>query len=198
MRKAFHRRAAVAILAASVLAGCSQAPEGPPKLSASDIADTSDFQRSIVEDNEVTWAEYERATIAERDCLIAEGYSPGELERSGSQLGFVTDVDYSQEADPEAADRKFLAIAKGCEDEYTSLVRVVWGEHLVVYEPEERQRLLEQVVTCLQNAGIDLSADADLDEVVNTIGGLDDQGQQAATPCIEANDRLFHQSAFDS
>ena len=83
-------------------------------------------QAAILTDGEVSDAEYEQAVTADRDCVIAAGYEPAELVWDNGQLGFTVTASYEGEADPEAADKAFLATVDRCREEHSTLVATVW------------------------------------------------------------------------
>lgn len=182
-----------ALVAIALLAACAS-QGGGSVFSPEEIAAAPAFQRAILEDDEVTWSEYESAVIAERDCLQASGYSPGPLEREGSQLGFVTEVDYTDVADPEAADREFMQTADACREEYTSLVGIAWGEGLVVADPRERESLLQGMVSCLRESGVIVPHGAVLQDVVDLVSDPQVELSDAQRGCLEQYDRIFYVS----
>jgi len=83
-------------------------------------------QAQILQDGQVSDAEYEQAVTADRDCVIAAGYEPAELVRDNGQLGFTVTASYEGQADPEAADRTFPATVDRCREEHSTSVGTVW------------------------------------------------------------------------
>ncbi|QUC00770.1 hypothetical protein [Cellulosimicrobium cellulans] len=184
-------------LALVALASCG-GQDAFPLLSDSDLEAAPEFQREILADGNVTWSEYESSVIAQRDCVEAAGYSPGPIEKYGSQLEFITESDYSDSPDPEAADAEFRKTLGDCDEEYASMVRIVYGESLVVTDPEERERLRVGLVDCLNLAGLDVAADVTADEILSALDELGPDRPDSATACVEQHDRLFHTSYFDA
>ena len=83
-------------------------------------------QAEILRDGQVSDTEYEQAVSADRDCVIAAGYEPAELIWDNGQLGFTVTASYEDAADPEAADKAFLATTDRCREEHSTLVATVW------------------------------------------------------------------------
>ncbi len=192
VRLPFMRCIALAAVALSA-ASCSSAADAP-LYTAQELADAPAFQRDIIADGEVTWAEYESAVIAQRDCLVAAGYQPGEIVRQGSRLDFVTDVDYTGLADPEAANAAFEETFVDCEREYADMVGTMWAEGLVVDDADERERLVQGLIACLANGGLDVDPAATLDDVVVLLSDATLEMTPAISSCLTEHDRLFYVS----
>ncbi|WP_407342155.1 hypothetical protein [Pengzhenrongella phosphoraccumulans] len=90
--------------------------------SAREVGTASESQRRVLADGIVTLAEMNAAWESVRGCLQDASYSPGPIGAEGPGTGFTIEVDYTDEADPEAADRAFLRTHAECEDEYVTLV----------------------------------------------------------------------------
>ncbi len=119
--------AAAVMVAICTLGACSLEPD-PGPMKDVDLAALSEFQRDILTDHEVTWAEYESAILAEHACLEDAGYTPNPIKTDGARLEFTTDVDYRSEADPAAADARFLEIIADCGRTYSRVVATVWEQ----------------------------------------------------------------------
>lgn len=101
--------AEVALLIA-LISGCSQSAIGNMDVEAI-AAQTTPFQRQILEDGKVTGDEYANAVLSSRDCVRAAGGQVGEIEqRPGNQLGFETTV----ESPDESGARKIADAINNC------------------------------------------------------------------------------------
>lgn len=90
--------------------------------SAQEVGTAPEAQRRALADGAVTPAEMEAAYEAERACLREAGYTPGPVGADGPGTGFVVEVDYTGEADPEAADREFQRVHRECGERHSALV----------------------------------------------------------------------------
>lgn len=195
MRSSSER--ALALYAALVLtfAGCAKSA-ADDLFTSEQIAQMPEFQRNILDDGVVTYAEYESAIIAQRSCMEEAGYSPNEIEEipGTGQIGFTVEADYSDAADPAAADAEFLAAGKQCYDDYSVFVATAWAESLVVKDPAEYERLRAQFVSCLKDAGLDVSADDDLETLMSAVWANDSEDvsmREAINQCEDDAGRLF-------
>lgn len=177
-------------------AGCAESTS-PPIFSPDEIAQASSYQQEIIADGQVTWAEYESSVIAQRDCVAAAGYTPGPIERVGSRLDFITDVDYTAEADPEAAFERFEDSFVACEREYVDMVGTIWAESLVIDDPQARDGLVASLVTCLADNGVPLDAGADFDDAIDALADEQLEMNPGISSCLDSHDRLFYVSITD-
>lgn len=164
-----------------VLAGCSAPAE--PEITELDVdaiaAETSDFQRGILEDGVVLPEEYERAVLAQRECVTAAGASAGEIEsRGNNELSF----DWEIEAPSQEELDSITSEADSCVEEYVDAVGSVWAYQQLL-TPEERSERRPEVVACLQTAGIELADDADFEEIVESISA-DESTIETAQDCM--------------
>ncbi|MCC2315464.1 hypothetical protein [Cellulomonas xiejunii] len=90
--------------------------------SAAEVGTAPEAQRRALADGVVTLPEMVAAWKADRACLQAAGYDPGPAGVDGPGTGFEVEVDYSDEADPEAADQTFQQAHRECADEHSALV----------------------------------------------------------------------------
>ncbi|MCL2454028.1 MAG: hypothetical protein FWD18_01810 [Micrococcales bacterium] len=184
--------ALVPVALVASLGGCSHDGASGPLFSDEDIAAMPEFQRNILEDGVVTYAEYESAVIAQRSCLEEAGYSPGEIEDiGGGQIGFIVEVDYSHEPDPAAADALFLATDRHCNEEYLFYVGTAWAESQVITDPAERERLRAQFASCLKDAGLRVSADDDVEALLEAVR----KNLHSDIPTLEAVSRCEHDAS---
>lgn len=161
------------ILTVSLLA-CSN-----PQLTVSEIeasvAKLSDgapsFQVEILADGIVEPSEYEKAVIADRDCVASGGYEVSEPAWSSGQLTFTADADYSHAADPEAADARFLGTVRICREKFSGLVGEAWVMQFDKITPSEREAARKGVIDCLSAAGLPVSdenSDEEIFQLVNS------------------------------
>lgn len=128
-RRSFAALTATLLLGLTACAGGDSASDDGAQLAA--LLDAAPpFQRDLMKDGVVTRAEYEKAVIANRDCVLAAGYQPGPLLETRGELGFETVVNYDTEPDPEAADRAFLATTDKCLRDHNYYVSQLWGIQL--------------------------------------------------------------------
>ncbi len=144
------------------------------------IAQASEFQRPLVADGVVEFAEYEQAIFAEYACIkdrapFVEIDGPRIDPDSGEvEVSIIVMGDESSAAVAEAA-------MEDCRNEYSSVVASIWAEQLVPTE-KEREMLLAELRACLSAAGIDApSSESDL-------AAIDDPG---AAECFQKYSRAF-------
>jgi hypothetical protein len=149
-------------------------------------AATTQFQRELLADGTVTFAEYERATLATIDCLEDAGLVvDGPYPRNGVDTRFL-EFSYGFDEIPsdqlEFTNQRMVAAGDACEREFRFDVARVWEyQHLLTPEERERQRVL--LIDCLQVAGVDI-ADSATDEDIYLLSA--DPGNEAIRRCREA------------
>lgn len=94
--------------------------------SAQEVGTASEVQRAMLADGVVTREEVTAAYEADRRCLQDAGYQPDPLTFRGVEPTFGVTVEFAADADPEAADRRFLATVEACEKEHVTLVGRAW------------------------------------------------------------------------
>ena len=163
--------AAAMSLTAAVGTACGSAerPEDVHELDVEQVAaGTTEFQRALLADGEVTFAEYEKATLAAINCLqqaglVVEGPHP----RGGHDDRFL-DYNYGFDDIPpdqlDAMNERMLAVGDACEREYRLDVARVW-EHQPLLAPARREQPREVVIGCLRAAGTGLAGAASVEEV---------------------------------
>ena len=108
---------------------------------------TSDFQREILEDGEVTEADYEAAVLAAVQCIEDQGAEVTDLEFDETGTGapqWQYVVRYPElELRPEVAE---------CEATYLMDVQSLWVWHYEMPEVQERE---EGLLECLEERGIE-------------------------------------------
>ncbi|MCL2092160.1 MAG: hypothetical protein FWH11_13335 [Micrococcales bacterium] len=159
-----------------------------------------EFQRIILEDEEVTYSEYESAIVAWRTCVQDAGYEPNDIEGIGAgQIGFSTDLDLSEVADPESAAAEFDNVHNQCWQDYAFYVATAWAESQVITDPTERDQYRKEFATCLRDAGVDVRDGDDVETLLEAAlaakqnRSMTDASEQdsAVMICLADADRLF-------
>jgi len=149
-----------AVLISLVGAACQAAPTTSNDFAAyaQNLATSvSPFQARILEDGEVTFAEYERAMQATRQCLIDAGWEVSSVQehpRDGWSLLFTIEWDYNGDDAREArlsaqADVDFAE----CASEYHDTVEIAYAKTLIPSD-EARQEEMNKLLDCLEAEGI--------------------------------------------
>lgn len=171
------------------LAACA-----PPELPVQEELDlglllsrTTDYQKAILEDGTVTSGEYERALLAQRDCVVEAGAEPGEIYEIGNnELSF----DYEINAPDDATRIQIESLTEKCIPQYFSEVAALWAYQQLL-TPEERERERPEVLACLEKAGlVAISSDAQASEIVAAIKS-DDQISDLEQACIDDHVAFF-------
>lgn len=140
---------------------------GPPASVAvpgdANVAGDSDYQRAILDDGEVTFDEYERATFDAIACMRAAGiivYAPLDPERPGFRDGPALNKQGQYQYFPAPASEnadyvQFEADKQRCDGEYTSTVSYAWlrGTSLTY---EDLQAARDAIAECLREAGYEV------------------------------------------
>jgi hypothetical protein len=167
------RSALGAAILLSLVAGCGATDHRPLPRAHLDVQqvaqDSTRFQREILADGNVTFAEYERSTLATIRCLEAAGFVvEGPFPRNGTDTRYL---DFSYEARARAGEtaesvaRRLQADGNGCEQQFRSAVARVWEyQHLLTPAQREGQRTL--LIACLRAGGLTIADDASEAEVV--------------------------------
>lgn len=157
-----RRLLALGLLAASIsLGGCSGsdrpdvAPSWLVELQpniASSWEGVSDEQRAALDDGDLTYAEYERAVLAEVECLVAEGFAirtPPTYDPIERRLRFS----YTSGSGSDGRQDAVIAIADGCNLQHSAMVGAVWGL-LNQPTPEEIAEAREAIMECLRASDV--------------------------------------------
>ncbi len=172
--------AAVAVLLAACGQTEQQSPEIPPLDVAAVVASTSPEQREPLADRVITFAEYEKATLATIQCLRDAGLTvEGPYPRNGTDSRYLDFtfgmVSYTGETLSPHND-KAVSTADRCETTYRTDVARVW-EFQLLLTPEARNEQKAHLIVCLRQAGVDLRPDASHQEVLRAAA---DDGQSTA------------------
>lgn len=146
--------------------GCSSKEPTKSALDIQALANqTTAFQRDILKDGTVTYSEYEKAILAQRDCVQAAGAKAGNLTKTGNnELTFSYEVIASSK---DEVDRINQASEK-CLTEYFSEVAKVWAYQQLL-SPQDRDKERPEVIQCLRSDGIALDNNANFEEIVSTV-----------------------------
>ena len=181
----------VASLVVTVVAGsaCSRDDHHEPGHNpdvAQIAATTTPFQQQLLADGEVTFAEYEKATLAAMGCLERAGLVvDGPHPRNGFDSRFL-EFSYGYDEIPpdelETMNRRMLDAGDECEQEYRFDVALVWEyQHLLTPQQREQQRPL--VIDCLRAGGVRIADSASHEDVYQVSARPDDP---AVRRCREA------------
>jgi len=171
--------AVAALVIVVALAGCATSNEQPAELDiAALIAKTSPFQRDILKKGTVARADYEKAVLAQRECVIATGAEASELYETGNNeltfdFGTTTDTDEQNDA--------IMLKAGACLTEYRSEVGKVWAFQQLL-SPQQRKNLRPEVIACLVSEGVTIKESATITEVYRAVN--EEKNIQASRPCV--------------
>ncbi len=146
----------VVLLAGLALAACAgETPESPlPADLARALESTSEFQREILKDGNVTHEEYERAVYATVQCMRDGGIriSQEPYETWRGQL------DFAWETRNEEEDALSARVHEECRAEHNDLVSI---QYFYQVRPTEKERAEARIalIECLRSAGVQLSSD---------------------------------------
>lgn len=173
--------ATITVAALSACAPTGAGHEEEPVLHIEELVEeTTEFQAALIEDGEVTSAEYEKALLAWQECVAEAGATPGEIYSIGNEeLTF----DFEITAANEKAMQDIQDAADLCLPKYFTEVSTVWAFQKLL-TPAERSRMEPDVVECLQNAGFDLADDADIEDIKDALSSTS-EASSMATPCYE-------------
>ena len=171
---------AVATAAATIaLSGCTSSSAPSQSINVAELAaHTTKFQRDILADGVVTRAEYERAVLAQRQCVQDAGATPSEVRKTANnELAFDYDVTAETQADVNAINKK----AELCLGQYLDKVGEVWAYEQLL-SPQELAKQLPEVRSCVVDVGISLAANASATDIYTAIQST--ESQQKAQPCV--------------
>jgi hypothetical protein len=169
------------------LAGCGQERRAsPPPFDVQHVAQhTSAFQREILTDGHVDYAEYERSVLATVQCLrdgglFVEGPHPRDRGDDGEFLDFSYGLEETPGQSHEDVDRMINDVSKRCEREYRTDVDRVWA-HQHVLTPQQREQSRQGLISCLHEAGARVRNDATDEAVLEAIA--DNADSEAVRSC---------------
>lgn len=173
---------AVALLLAGVACrggGGGDAPSPPQEVDIAAIGErSSEFQRGLLKDGELTFAEYEQSVLATIKCLeerLGVEVEGPTLDKRGVFLLFTHSF-----PDDERAEARFQA-ALECQTEYLLDVEGVWS---ILNQPTEKelQDFRETLIACLDEADVLISRDPTGAEFVS----LAQAGNRDFNDCLNA------------
>ena len=139
----------------------------------------------MLADGVVTFAEYERATVAEIDC-ITEALPSVKVDGPRATQSDHPTLEYTLEVVgdvPATEEANFEEAQAECHTRYLSDVGAVWATQDIPSE-EERKSLLGDLRDCLVGAGVDLPENAELDDVADALD-TSGSGSGGVVACIE-------------
>lgn len=163
----------------AVLSGCGSGPREAPDASKptapafsaftfdasrlSAAPDLSSFQRSILEDGELTFAEYERATLGFLSCVEDGGvivrHVEGDRYAEGPELTSRGQYRFSlylpnRDGKPATVD-EMRGLETRCGVEFTTVIQQLWAEHIAPSETE-LAAAREALALCLRAEGFEI------------------------------------------
>lgn len=185
------------LLAGTLLfVGCSGEEDLPTQPLIEIPDDLSDYQREILDDFVVSDAEYLRAVQDARLCVENKGYTVGAIETNIFTGTWMFGVQYPVgETETEAQQRR--KETDSCTQEHSNFVERYWISQL---RPQgaERERVFQQLISCLENYGITGVTSSFTDnQVVDAIwrftDGDDDLDAEIFTECYFPHYTLFYE-----
>lgn len=175
----------VGLLGIALLVGACAAPAGTPKgpttfreqwndrLPAV-LEGTSEFQREILRDGEVTQAEHERARLAFTGCIEDAGVPVTDLELD--ENGQIVLLGVAGE-NPDG-------IVQQCEAEYYSDVREAW--RVALRPGDSEQAMFARIAECMAQSGYVVSSSpANFGEMVDEAEAIGLEARQRLLQCSD-------------
>lgn len=171
-----------ALAATLVAAGCgSVSSSSDGRGGSSGARATTPFQARMLDDGEITFAEYRRATDAVVRCL-RRGPTPIKVTPPKPAPGGELEFTWSVRTRPgrlKPAYAKALRHAKLCSARFEDDVKLVYSNQRVI-PPSRRPAVLADLVRCLRGTGL---AVPDRPAMPKLIAVLDADRKGASTPC---------------
>ena len=173
----------VALVGSAALAWACCACAAPASLDTVEIIQkTTEYQRTLLVDGQVTFAEYEQATRAATACIKDGGIDGltvnGPAPKPGDSKFLIWDVQWEGSADDKAfqdLQDRIGALKEQCQREYELDVSRVWHRQHAL-EPERRDALKLQVVECLKAEGASVDAGSTYEAIIEaTVASWDNQ-----------------------
>ncbi len=156
-----------------VAAACSGTPastdsEFPPWLESM-VESTTDFQKEILSDGEVTIDELEKAVLATVQCMEENGIpiTDFSFDSENAEWGMSVAAEEADRTDAELA--AFDAIENACTEEYSMAVGSVFGFQNQP-TPEELSAELARTAQCMREKGFDVPDGATREAMQNLAG----------------------------
>ena len=153
------KRIIISLMLATVpLTGCVSQEEYNRAFVDVDLDTLSEFQREILADGVVTYAEYEKAVSAEYECVkdVYPNRTMGPIEPTRGQLAYTVETSFDEDmsakeiAAVDAADFK-------CRETYLEPVASKWASQDVP-DADEREKMRPEVMACFAAAGLAVDA----------------------------------------
>lgn len=141
-------RLAVVSLVLGACGGVASSSLGQANRWGLDLGPMSQFQQDVLQDNVLTFAEYEGAVAATVQCLRNEGVDVTDPQYDGRQFTFV----YGGTNDPDELDAADEVYGR-CYSEYQDMVDVAWTVQSAPSE-EEVQTIRDEIGACLRRLGL--------------------------------------------
>jgi hypothetical protein len=144
------------------------------------IAGASEFERSLLEDGQITYAEYERATLEMVDCLRGQGVDV-DGPRPASLDGFLTYGFYEEDA---------RGAFTACESEYGSVVFAVYFAQQIPTGADLQQEKLA-LIDCANDAGLPIAKGESVD-MLRHIFVISGELTSAQLDCFAKHETVLH------
>lgn len=177
-----------------LIAGCATpgAVADPPQLEGFPpgyASNASDFEKEILADGVVSYAEYERANLTIVECLEDAGIAVTQVVPA-SEEGFLN-FNFVRTDDPGGARRVDAAYAD-CEKQYAQYVFAVYRKQNLPTGVELTERKAD-LVACLEGAGLsDVSADPTTTELAERFFIHGDNLTEAQVDCFFRYETVLH------
>jgi hypothetical protein len=177
----------VAAAALALLAACSTGGDAGSNQFADLMSQANDYQKRIMQDGEVTFAEYEQAVLAAKQCVMDEVGSLVIVNGptlAADEVHLVLGFSAADGDDPDQTDGEIDLAILGCLSEYVDYVELAYARTHQPSEAEIRQAVAD-LIRCLNQAGFDsLTVDSTMREVGETVTDAPADMNEAGGRCI--------------
>lgn len=158
-------------------------------------SDASAFEKGILDDGEVSYAEYERANLMMVECLEQNGIEATEVVPA-SEDGFLN-FNFFRPDDPEGA-RRADEVFLDCENQYSKYVfSVYWTQNLPTGEQLVERKA--ELVACLEEAGTTgLSVDPSTTELAERLFIRGEDLSEEQVDCFARYETVLHSEEPES
>lgn len=158
--------------------------------------ETTDFQRELLADLQVTREEYERAVFATLDCIRDRvpglGVEGPFLRPNGVTMSYDLVSTTGNDPDALAEHDRLVALADSCSVEFLSNVEAVWLEQNIP-TGSIRSEMRQAFIDCATGAGLTgLTNDMEYPEVLNAVAQYNNRAQDGrAYDCLYKYELAF-------
>ena len=154
--------ALLALIVAAIAGACSGSAAVDE--SAEVVARVNEFQQNLLDEGELTFANYEVAMLATAECILEMGHDVRELELIDGRFYAFNVDDSGRDVDASVA---------ACEAEFSGRIQSVWADHSAA-SPDEEAAFYQSIADCLRENGMSLSdsSPSSLSEALRTNNDL--------------------------